>query len=52
LTEGVLVGITSGASAHLALELARHPEFAGKTFVILFADSGQGYLSIEGLFPV
>jgi hypothetical protein len=25
---------------------------AGKTFLLLFADSGQGYLSVEGLFPV
>ena len=50
LREGLLVGITSGASAHVALELARHPDYAGKTIVVIFADSGQGYLSVPGLF--
>ncbi len=48
--EGLLVGITSGASVHVALELARRPENAGKTICIIFADTGQGYLSVEGLF--
>ena len=50
LREGLLVGITSGASAYVALELARHPAYAGKTIVVIFADSGQGYLSVPGLF--
>jgi len=48
--EGLMVGITSGASAFVALELARQPENAGKTIVIVFADAGQAYMSVEGLF--
>jgi len=48
--EGLMVGITSGASAFVALDLARQPENAGKTIVIVFADSGQAYMSVEGLF--
>lgn len=48
--EGLLVGITSGASVHVALELARRPENGGKTICIIFADAGQGYLSVDGLF--
>jgi cysteine synthase A len=48
--EGLLVGITSGASARVALDLARQPENAGKTIVVIFADAGQDYMSVEGLF--
>jgi cysteine synthase A len=48
--EGLLVGITSGASAYVALELARRPENEGQTIVIIFADAGQGYMSVKGLF--
>jgi cysteine synthase A len=48
--EGLMVGITSGASAFVALDLGRRPENAGKTIVIVFADTGQAYMSVEGLF--
>lgn len=48
--EGILVGISSGASVCAALRLAREPRHRDQLIVCMLCDSGERYLSVEGLF--
>jgi len=50
-TEGILVGVTAGAALCVAERLGRRPEYAGEIIGCILCDSGERYLSVDGLFP-
>ena len=51
LREGVLAGISGGAAAWAAVELARRPEFAGRRIALILPDSGERYISTPFFAP-
>ena len=50
LKEGLIVGVTSGASAWVAGKLSKDPDYEGKTIICFFYDTGERYLSTPDLF--